>query len=119
MDKEIIEGNKIIAEFMGVNVNPPDSNPVYELRHIYGLIGITNMKYHSSWEWLFAVVEEIKELGYDVSISSVGLWCTYISRDDIYESEITSMGGMKPIENTFIAVVNFINWYNKNKKDGK
>ncbi len=51
--QEIIEGNKLLAEFMGyVNTTPtdPDFN-IYE-NSSGNLLEAMSMKYHSSWDWL-------------------------------------------------------------------
>ena len=58
----------------------------------------------------------LKGQDFDISISSGGMWCTYISRRDVFDGEIASMGGCSPIENTYIAIVRFIEWYNKQPK---
>jgi hypothetical protein len=75
-EQEIIEGNKLIAEFMGVdfydkyfNINLHDSlytrdnynlfiNMIMELHP-------NDLKYNSSWDWLIPVIDKIEDL--DVS----------------------------------------------------
>ena len=72
-DKEIIEGNKLIAEFMGLNYE----DVVKDIWYNYQQLGYRNSDfmnfpenykfYHSSWDWLMPVVEKIKNtmcLGY-------------------------------------------------------
>lgn len=115
--EEVLKGNKLIAEFMGKNVNPIDSKPVYELEHIYGLMGLNDLKYNSSWDWLMPVIEKIAQ-DYDVRITwmPTALNVTYIDRPDTNDDEITSMGGMTAIENTWHCAIRFIEFYNKNKR---
>lgn len=49
--KTIEEKNRIIAEFMGVYSDDSGYN--------YSVIGNTGIKYHTSWDWLMPVIEEI------------------------------------------------------------
>ncbi len=113
-NKEIIEGNKLIAEFMEVKIGVD----TYMYRPgVTDLLREDHLSYHSSWDWLMPVVEKIAG-NFDVTISSVGLWVTYIDRIDTKweDKHIGDMGGHKPIVNTWKAVVQFIEWYNKQPK---
>lgn len=71
--EEIIEGNKLIAEFMGwelwesifdgfgFNVDPeiiPDARNDHSNFH-----KINDLRFNSSWDWLMPVIEKIEELG--------------------------------------------------------
>jgi len=135
-----IEGNKLIAEFMGMKYHHyPKNNYYARPEHTFfegdKIWGITELKYHSEWDWLMPVVEKIEntELG-DISIHSETF------EDDIYlncnvEIEIISLvcsihiyGNMRAfkdficinnkktkIEATWLACVEFIKWYNFNK----
>ena len=66
-DKEILDGNKLIAEFMGGTLDNPKAKYYYFLeRGRYEM----ELKYHSSWDWLIPVIgkitsecEEPEELG--------------------------------------------------------
>jgi len=120
MPKEIEEGNKLIAEFMGgvfyekgnvwkfpikmeVLANTDKCNPIF-------------IKYHSSWDWLMLVVEKIETFsnGYS-NLIGVNMFlnsCTI--RDN--KNEISRAHSDTKINATYRAVLKFINWYNKKNK---
>jgi len=93
------EGNKIIAEFMG-----------YEKVH-------EDLYYHSNWNLLMPVVEKIETLDYEFLVNSqqIGFgeymfagefnWLVEINREEI-----------TLIQSIYDAVIQFIQWYNQNKK---
>ena len=104
--KTIEEYNKLIAEFMGRcgKVN----------KHLYWVnipsvkwVTVEQMQYHSSWDWLMPVVEKIEKtnLG-DVIIHGKNLVeISYNKQTQLYfESSL--------LENTWLACVEFIEWYN-------
>lgn len=118
-NKEVIEGNKLIAEFMCVNrythINKKTS---------YYIEGVEctdeTLKYHSSWDWLMGVVEKINE----IDITPVPNWTGY--RIEIVPRGYVKISGfpMPPINTnvsiegsliaaTYKAVVQFIQWHNK------
>ena len=51
-DKEILEGNKLIAEFM--TGQSKDSKVFFKLNCVD-----TELKYHPSWDWLMPVIGKI------------------------------------------------------------
>lgn len=108
--------NEAIALFMDVK---PYEDSKYGLLYNSPIDGKTcfSLQYHSSWDWLWPVVEKIANLDdgkYNIHISSTGQWACYISRDDVFDDEITSFGGFEPvIMNVFKAVYQFILWYQK------
>lgn len=110
--REILEGNKLIAEFLGYDTS---KHWWYNLKGGLPAIKAENIKYHSSWNELMPIVEKIAKK-YNVRITWMpsAINVTYIERDDVFDDEIASMGGMSAIENTWYAVVNFIKWANKN-----
>jgi hypothetical protein len=112
--KEILEGNVKIAKFMGWD-EENDKYPTNVPGEIWGKFFDNKILYHSDWRWLMPVVEKIAK-HYDVRITWMpnALDVTYIYRPDVYEGEITSMGGLSAFENTWYCVVRFIDWYNLN-----
>ena len=95
--KEIIENNKLIAEFM--------KNRCYE-----------TLKYHSSWDWLMSVVEKIELLeinGYPY-IFTMTTCNIFIENpmilDDSYIVQIERTENM--MVDIYSAVNDFIKWFN-------
>lgn len=90
----IRNSNKLVALFMNY-------------KSIDNLLDTTELKYHISWDWLIPVINKI----YDLSEY-------YIYK---YETQtFYSEGGIeintKYIEETYKDVVEFIEWFNSNKK---
>ena len=108
-EQEILEGNKLIAEFLEID------------KKIYGETGITyyidgipyqifKLKYYSSWDWLMPVVEKIQSLNYVYEICN-GACRIKIPTDRGWWLEETT------IKSVFSAVIEFIKWYNSNEKN--
>lgn len=113
---EIIEGNKLIAEFMGAKLKTYNlSNlPYYQMKDKTHWMP-ERLVYHSSWDWLMPVVEKIRN-DHFVNIEMYGAFvCVWITKDKdlpkthqkIY-SEHTDA-----IMATYGAVIQFIQWHNK------
>lgn len=135
--KEIIKGNKLIAEFMGLK--PFNTGDKWALGHnschcceiteektMNGFASIA--KYHSSWDWLMPVVEKIESMFYffnsapfiddEMDELSGEYFCVVIQRRTTnlnlpYFIDITGCSSKK--EATWKAVVEFIKWYNEKK----
>jgi len=122
--QEIIEGNKLIAEFMAVKNEISDIYYLPQFGHYFNCYGhleynecfrLDELKYHSFWDWLMPVVEKIDKIGFNVQIGRISV---NISR--ILDGENTIIGLVcgdidKKLELVFSACVNFIKWYNQNK----
>lgn len=128
---EILEGNKLIAEFYKdcKYIQDPRSNILYKCvadgyfkaprsnesnckytnfrvanEYTLGyLINLNDLKFHSSWDWLIPVIDKIYSMN------------EYIKYKD-YMNNIICDGGIdintKFIQITFSDVVEFIKWYN-------
>ena len=131
---EILEGNKLIAEFYkdckyikdirsnvlykcvadGYFKTPRDDESNYKYtnfrianKYTLGyLINLSDLEFHSSWDWLIPVIDKIYSMN------------EYIKYQD-YMNNIICDGGIcintKFIGITFSDVVEFIKWYNTNK----
>lgn len=128
-EQEIIEGNKIIAEFIGIpskvikyTINPEDPGlltfgfPRQDLPPKFLMFkSLEELQYHKSWDWLMLVVEEIeKDLNKKVIIGGSD-WCKVIriiSTLPYEEYEIVnecSLSGKK-IEAVWLAIVKYIKY---------
>ena len=110
----ILEGNKLIAEFMGwvhsvVNYHginlfhypEGDKSPIHCKQ-----MGLEQMKYHYSWDWLMPVVSKINSLDY------LNLW----DDNNVDKYNLTESLKNVDIESTWELCVEFIKWYNSYDK---
>jgi hypothetical protein len=60
-----MESNRLIAEFMGMNVHHNDKSMMVR-KTLQGneVLYIDKLEYHKSWDWLMPVIEKIESLGY-------------------------------------------------------
>ena len=117
MKKETIEGNKLIALFMGEAVG---SNGLLGIHQQNGDIEYEiPLDYNGSWEWLMPVVEKIQSIdiepapnyrGYRIEIV-IGCYVKITGFPMPPISKNVSIVG-SDIEATWQAVVEFIKWYN-------
>lgn len=131
MEKQITDGNKAIAEFMGTPIrffkedeptgllnsdNEPDT--VYydcELAIINGMPYEQNqIKYNISWDWLMPVVEKIESLGYIFMIGKTESGITCGRSSGLKRPNVGSKSDSKLLS-TYNTVVEFIQWYNNEK----
>jgi len=107
--EQIIEGNKLIAEFMGnEKVNRNTSDDVY--LHYY--------KYHYSWDWLMSSWLKILKWGVDEHGVQ---WTQELTQDGVFISanrntkckfSVFAFRGAIEIKDVWYLVVEFIKWYN-------
>lgn len=97
--EQILEGNKLIAKFMGYSkcgIN------FYREKTTIGKGGwFKDPKYHSSFDWLMPVVKEIRKHWHD---------------DNSEAHKVCSLLIVAPIEQVWCNVVDFITFYNKTKQ---
>lgn len=133
------EGNKLIAEFMGGEIQPDLTCNNYGkmsipqwafIKYNFDTMRIGGYEYHTSWDWLMPVVEKIDGLKCDKAGSVICQTNTtshsfYINYNDgkstcychpkYYDGRHREEGESR-IENVWQAVVKFIQWYNQNKQ---
>lgn len=125
-EEEIIEGNKLIAEFMGFEVF---WNDVCEFWAVSDIVekhhskAAEDLEYLTSWDWLMPVVEKIESLGYESQIDFIEVefkdfshHCSF-NHGGAEESIVYGVDKESKIEAVFIAVTKFIQYYNTKKID--
>jgi hypothetical protein len=110
--------NKLIADFLVWDVNNPSTFPT-ELHQEEGLQGFWELRFDTDWNWLMVAVEKIENITinnitFDVFITKEKTHIHY-SKNSEWFSNIFLHEGNTKIENTYNAVVEFINFYNKLK----
>lgn len=112
-----LENNKLIAEFMAVEeaYNPNGNDWVLKTTtpDAYGDTDIlesckdNELQYHTDWNWLMPVVEEIHTHGCEVVISSNGVTTIYAPSGEVLAEE-SSEEENHMHDATYKAIVNYI-----------
>jgi len=111
-----IEGNKLIAEFMGWKSRSAHETGAARLKEWQADNGkwweSEELPFNKDWNELMLVVEKIASMGYNVEIINTPKYKTC----RIYKSDnsVASCGAIVS-EKSFDAIVQFIQWYNENK----
>ena len=110
---EIIEGNKLIAEFMGFEKYPIKGKSdghmvIFNKGFVPKPTCSANLEFHSSWDWLMFCIFEIQDLP-DVYHWELSAGNFEINADETFETLDNSIEGVWEI------VVKFIKWYNIRK----
>lgn len=92
--KKINQGNTLIANFMNVEFHPTE---VYLL------------KYHESWDWLMKVIGVIGDWHNQMDYETAKLF-------DEAKLELFTRSILCPIGPIWEDTVNFVKWYDENKK---
>ena len=118
-----MQKNKLIAEFMGFELNDTDQYYVPNLGSFEDFL----LQFHNNWNWLMKVVEKIESLGYflmayefedDEKNEKSGEFWAQISDKLLIDinSLINLTGQPSKLVATYTAVVEFIKWYNQQEK---
>ena len=129
---KLIEGNMMIAEFMGLIREDPSERfrlhqwyrPDKDRRKKSCFVGYDHsLEYHSSWDWIMTVVEKIENTD-DTSVEFKGNLCLISFKEDGRWTGriLKGKGDTRPrsqsfkIEAVWQAITEFIQWYKLNKK---
>lgn len=128
---DIITGNKLIAEFDdGVRIEPYQNWKFKDIRSYgYTTYRDEELQYHSSWSWLMPIIEKISTYHYPEYYGKRGKTeddgdyddCAYPRTFGMRDKEGKYMVRINAntlhsantlIEATWMAVIDFIQWYN-------
>jgi len=119
----IVENNKLIAEFMSIPVINETSGiitPMYKAVGLGGWCREDELKYNLRWDWLMSVVEKIESL--DLELLKRNIKYNLDKGINFQNSNSIIIRWDKNNKRVFIssdrnraykAVVEFIKWYNK------
>jgi hypothetical protein len=117
---ETIENNKLIAEFMGMELGDDKTMYFDDAENLHPPTPIDQLKYHESWDWLMPVVEKINNTKdsfgnkYDFQIGNGYVWVDQHIGDRIFFSgNQINHREESMISKGYRGVVNFIKWYNE------
>lgn len=134
--EETKAGNKLIAEFMGIHTKKSWMfGAAYGLYHPSGLpcmkwngmrteeaiweTFLQGKLYHNSWEWLMPVVGKIESMGRYYTVQILKDRCV-ISIGTVKDSLFHGFKeGHPKIISTWMVVVEFVKWHNKQQSNQK
>ncbi len=111
-----MEENKLIAEFMGIESYEFRGYTMFVYKEDNHRTDV-DLHYHTSWDWLMPVVEKINNTErYEVCIGDCHCHITDIENDNHKVRALTlSLQGETTMGAVYLAIVEFIKWYNQNK----
>lgn len=121
IEQTILNGNKLIAEFMGAEFkdNWDNQGDTYIFKKKPTITSSyywspEELQYHSSWSWLMPVIEKIEKKGwyFDIKQNIVTISNNTSSSEPIWFGGRTSDS---KIISCWYGVIGFIEWYNTGK----
>lgn len=124
-NQEILEGNKLIAEFMEAKMIVENYHGINIIKFPDGQThDLAGLRYHSLWDWLMPVVQKVTKLIQDKQYIPIGKYQEYKEQYDIYEEQWRKLFDYRAynffkadIESIYKAIISFIEWYNHNIKN--
>lgn len=107
---EILEGNRLIDEFMGFIIKDFDGAGIRRIENelqespYYDWLPVKHLEYDSSWEALMPVVNNICKNYYDSQ--------PQFEDDIITDNNIFRLSIMANIKDVWLSAVEFIRWHN-------
>jgi hypothetical protein len=113
MTEEQLNGNKLIAKFLG-------KSEKIESAYMLGGGGYASCRFHESWDWLMGAVRKINGMGkeYQFAIFKTYVSCTVEKGGKFYKDFSFShaeyiTAEQTDIEAAFKLVVAFVEWHNE------
>ena len=117
LEQEIIEGNKLITKFTQLRGEYDEDNDTIYLESDLdgeGVYKLSQLKYHSSWDWLMPVVEKIENFNDSCTLFIIEDERCHVNSQNGFEIDST---GHTKIEAVYNATIAFIKWYNLCQKE--
>jgi len=122
-DKYIREGNSLIAEFCGANKVVKSREVYYEWdngRNYH----VSDLKFHSDWNWLFRAIDSVEALDKSplndfkvvIGRTTVVEWRGRNAHEDSHPLIEVNSHRRNRIQMTWKCICDFIRWYNKKNK---
>ncbi len=111
--KEIIEGNKLLAEFCGLET--VDENWFKSDTKFMGFAthDITDLKFHSDWNWIHEAWDKFRDLAFEDKLSYNAEQLSY------HQVTIASNIFENTPPETFQSLIEAVQWYNTTKETTK
>jgi len=126
-EKQIIEGNYLIAEFLGWKFKK--KTPWWDfwgyMSDVYVAeadiaINADNLPFHDNYNWAMLLIQKIERCGYEINIQiREGITKVYIDKpkDGKKAYEVVASTQGKDMQHTiWLAIIEFVKWSNENKK---
>lgn len=103
--EQILEYNKLCAEFLGFNQEIVNNEIYFTLDNMLESLSEEELKFHEDWNWIMEVVQKclIGEAEHNPEISNVTI-------KNIYESLCNTN-----IEDVLESCIKYIKWYNNHE----
>lgn len=105
-----MEGNKLIAEFMGSSIDQrgKEREPFYISEDININVNVHKMQFNTSWDWLMPVVSKCDGLSFYKRGESDIKWGEIFN-----DEEVIRAFQANEIDVVYNSVIEFIKWYNE------
>jgi len=117
--EKVLEGNKLIAEFMSLKAMEVAKGMLdIKYEHNFTTHGFKEqthegcLLFHSSWDWLMPVINKAIDYGFHYQLANGEITCW---ADGMYKYYAPYTSDNEILTNCWVAVVEFIKWYNNNK----
>jgi len=114
INQKILKNNILIANFMNLNILFPDSKIDFDKDKEKIFYLPEHLCYHCSWDWLIPVLNKCYKIWKECNLNSrlpVNFW------NEIDFENINYSIFENNIKNVFNSVIEFVKWYNQNKKE--
>ncbi len=118
---EILEGNKLIAEFMGGVLNVEggsyhfDYCPNQAIKTVGWLAGDEDLFYNAKWDWLMPALKKMRDYLQTMERPSKNHCC----KGDMLEVDVTCALLEINIEKTYKNFIPLVQWYNSQRSEAQ